>query len=121
MSVQNDAGPITMESSNQAIPDHLRDYGHDAILKTAEKYLGRLTSASVHFTGEGILTRCSVKMQVGGLPPMAAEASEKDMRLAFNHALEKVATQMRRTKRELREDKPSRVDKGVLPDGSRML
>ena len=112
MAIERAESPITMESSNQPITDLLREHGRDAILKTAEKYLGNLVSASVHFTGEGILSRCSVVMQVGGLPRMAADASDKDMRAAFNHALDKVATQMRRTKRELREDKPSRIEKG---------
>jgi ribosome-associated translation inhibitor RaiA len=46
------------------------------------------------------------------------EARDKDIYVAFNTALEKVAKQLRRTKREVREDKGARIDKdAVLRDG----
>jgi ribosomal subunit interface protein len=112
---------ITFESNHHDLGDALREHGRAEILKMAEKYFGRLVSAKVHFTNEGVTSRCSVNIQMGGLPMVSAEASAKDLRLAFNQALDKAATQLRRTKRELREDKPARVDKGVLPDGTRML
>jgi hypothetical protein len=44
----------------------------------------------------------------------SAEGSDKDIYLAFNAALTKVAKQLRRTKRELREDKAERTDKDVV-------
>ena len=50
-------------------------------------------------------------MQMGGLPMKSAEARDKDIYAAFNAALEKVGKQLRRTKREVREDKGERVDK----------
>lgn len=121
MAMEDEDQIITFESNNQEIGDALREHGRAEILKMTEKYFGRLISASVHFTGEGVTTRCSVNVQMGGLPMMSAEASAKELRLAFNQALDKVATQLRRAKRELREDKPARIDKGVLPDGSRMI
>jgi ribosomal subunit interface protein len=118
----DDADPIiTFESNHHDLGDALREYGRAEIMKMTEKYFGRLISAKAHFTNEGVTSRCSVNVQMGGLPLMSAEASAKDLRQAFNQALDKVATQLRRTKRELREDKPARVDKGVLPDGSRMI
>ncbi|MDB5651045.1 MAG: raiA [Hyphomicrobiales bacterium] len=106
-------GAITIESANQEVSDALRQHGRDEILKMSDKYFGHLVSASAHFNTEGIQSRCSVTVQMGGLPRMSADASDKDMKLAFNHALDKVATQLRRTKRELREDKPARVEKGL--------
>lgn len=112
---------ITFESNHHDIGDALRSHGQAEIEKIAEKFFGRLISASVHFTGEGLTSRCSITIQMGGLPSVAAEASAKHLRLAFDQALDKVTTRLRRMKRELREDKPARVDKGVLPDGSRML
>lgn len=114
-------GVITIDSSNQDISEALRIYGRDEILKVSDKYFGHLVSASAHFNIEGFSSRCSITVQMGSLPRMSADSSDKDMRTAFNQALDKVATQLRRTKRELREDKPARASKGVLPDGSRML
>lgn len=112
---------ITLESSNQPVSEALRLHGHDEIQKVAEKYFGHLVSAKAHFTADGFQTRCSITMQMGGLPSANAYAADKDMKLAFDHALDKVATQLRRAKREIREDKPARIDKGILPDGSRVL
>ena len=120
MAVNGTEPLITFESNNHDIGDALRTYGRTEIKKMADKYFGRLISASVHFREEGITSRCSVTVQMGGLPTVAGEASAKHLRLAFDQALDKVATRLRRRKRELREDKPARVDKGVLPDGSRM-
>ncbi len=104
---------ITIQSSNIHLGDGLPDYARENILQVANKYFGRLNTASAHFTKEGITYRCSVNMQMGGLPMKSAEARDKDIYLAFNAALAKVAKQLRRTKRELREDKAERVDKDV--------
>ena len=53
-------------------------------------------------------------MQMGGLPMKSAEAMGKDIYLSFDAALAKVAKQLRRTKRELREDKAGRTDKDAV-------
>jgi ribosomal subunit interface protein len=109
---------ITVQSSNIDLGSSLPNHARESILRVASKYFGRLNTASVHFTREGISYRCSVIMQMGALPMKSAEASDKDIYLAFNAALNKVAKQLRRTKREVREDKAERVDKDrVLRDG----
>ncbi len=109
---------ITIQSSNVHLGDSLPGYARESILRVASKYFGRLNTASAHFSKEGITYRCSVNMQMGGLPMKSAEAKGKDIYLAFNAALNKVAKQLRRTKRELREDKGARIDKDmVLRDG----
>jgi ribosomal subunit interface protein len=105
---------ITVQSSNVHLGDRLPAYARESILRVASKYFGRLNTASAHFSREGISYRCSVTMQMGGLPMKSAEAKDKDIYLAFNAALDKVSKQLRRTKRELREDKPARTDKDVV-------
>jgi ribosomal subunit interface protein len=105
---------ITIQSSNIHLGNGLPDYARENILRVASKYFGRLNTASAHFTKEGITYRCSVNMQMGGLPMKSAEGKDKDIYLAFNAALTKVAKQLRRTKRELREDKAERTDKDVV-------
>ena len=74
----------------------------------------RLNTAWVHFNREGTTYRCSINMQMGALPMKSAEARDKDIYLAFNSALNKVAKQLRRTKREVREDKAERLDEDVV-------
>jgi ribosomal subunit interface protein len=109
---------ITVQSSNINLGANLPEHARESILRVASKYFGRLNTASVHFSREGITYRCSVNMQMGALPMKSAEAKEKDIYLAFNAALDKVAKQLRRTKREKREDKGERVDKdAALRDG----
>ena len=102
---------ITIQSSNVHLGDRLPDYARENILRVTSKYFGRLNTAAVHFTKEGITYRCSVNMRMGALPMKSAEAHDRDIYLAFNSALTKVAKQLRRTKRELREDKAERLDK----------
>ena len=105
---------ITIQSSNVHLGDGLPDYARENILRVASKYFGRLNTASAHFSKEGITYRCSVNMQMGGLPMKSAEAKDKDIYLAFNAALDKVGKQLRRAKRELREDKAERTDKDMV-------
>ena len=80
----------------------------------ASKYFGHLGLASVHVTREGITYRCTVNMQMGALKMMSGEAKDKDLYTAFRAALRKTAKQLRRSKRELREDKAERTDKDML-------
>ena len=111
---------ITIGSSNVDLGDALRTHVRGALEDAAGKYLQNLTAAGVHFVREGHDYRCSITVQIGALPRMAADAQAKDAYLAFNQTLEKVAKQMRRAKRAVREDKPVREDKdAVLRDGMR--
>jgi ribosomal subunit interface protein len=105
MKLESVASPITIGSANIDLGESLRTYAEQEILKVAAKYFGRLTVGSAHFNKEGVDYRCSVNMQMGALPMMTGEATAKDIRLAFDTALDKLAKQLRRTKRELRDDK----------------
>ena len=112
---------ITVQSSNIDLGEALPEHARQSILRVGGKYFGRLSTASVHFSREGTTYRCSVNMQMGALPMKSAEAEHHDIHVAFRDALDKVAKQLRRTKRELREDKGERVDKDmILRDGMRL-
>ena len=114
MKLQTVDKDITVQSSNVDLGSSLPEHARESILRVASKYFGRLNTASVHFNREGITYRCSVNMQMGALPMKSAEARDKDIYIAFNSALNKVAKQLRRTKREVREDKGERVDKDAV-------
>jgi ribosomal subunit interface protein len=118
MKLQTVDKDITVQSANVDLGSNLPEHARESILRVASKYFGRLNTASVHFNREGITYRCSVNMQMGALPMKSGEARDKDIYVAFNSALNKVAKQLRRTKREVREDKAERVDKdAVLREG----
>lgn len=109
---------IAVQSSNVDLGDAFRDTARQSIVRTAGKYFGRLNAASVHVNREGTFFRCTVNIQMGALKTMSAESQHKDCYTAFKSALEKVEKQLRRTKRELRDDKPVRTDKDMtLRDG----
>jgi ribosomal subunit interface protein len=105
---------ITVESSTvdrgAVLPQHARD----SIERVAGKYFGQLTTAAVHFTREGQFFRCTVNMQMSGTKRMTGEAQHDDAFQAFNTALNKAAKQLRRKKREVRDDKGARHDKDML-------
>ncbi len=111
MKLESVATEITVESSTVDLGDAFRQHARDGVLRVASKYFGRLTTGSVHVTREGVSYRCTVVMQAGALKTMTGEATDKEIYVAFERALAKVAKQLRRTKRELREDKGQRVGK----------
>lgn len=102
---------ITVGSHNVELGSRFREQAKDHILKMAKKYLGNLTMASVHVAHEGRHYRCSVTMQMGGHNLATGEAKGKDVPLAFRTALGKVAKQLRRAKRLLREDRANQPDR----------
>lgn len=111
---------ITVQSSNIDLGDALPQHARDGVEKVAAKYFGQLTSAAIHFTREGPNYRCSVNIQMGGAKVVTGEGLSDDAHQAFNTALAKAAKQLRRRKREVREDKGTRIDKDmVLNDGLR--
>ena len=105
MKLESVDSPITIGSGNVDLGDALRTHAEESIRKVAAKYFGHLTIGSAHFNKEGINYRCSVNMQMGALPMVSAEAQAVDARAAFDAALSKAGKQLRRSKRELRDDK----------------
>jgi len=114
MSLESADNNILVQSSTVDLGDIFPEYAKTNIRQVAGKYFGRLSSASVHVTREGITYRCTVNMQMGALKMMSGEAKDKDLYTAFRAALQKTAKQLRRMKRELREDKGERTDKDML-------
>ena len=114
MSLEGADNNILVQSSNVDLGDNFPEYAKTNVRQVAGKYFGRLSMASVHVTREGITYRCTVNMQMGALKMMSGEAKDKDLYTAFRAALQKTAKQLRRSKRELREDKAERIDKDML-------
>ncbi|MCG7393574.1 ribosome-associated translation inhibitor RaiA [Microvirga sp. ACRRW] len=120
MSLEGAENAILVQSSNIDLGDMFPEYARTNIRQVAGKYFGRLSTASVHVTREGINYRCTVNIQMGALKTMSGEAKNKDVYAAFRQALQKTAKQLRRSKRELREDKAERTDKdALLREGNR--
>ncbi len=99
------SGTITVQSSNVDLGEVLPRHARESIERVAGKYFGHLTTAAVHFTREGQSFRCTVNIQMSGAKMVTGETLSPDAYQAFNTALSKAAKQLRRKKRELREDK----------------
>jgi ribosomal subunit interface protein len=121
MKLQSVDRSISVQSSNVDLGDALPAHARQAILRVAGKYFGRLNSAAVHFVREGKAYRCTVNLRMGALRMRSGEASSPDIYAAFDAALERVATQLRRTKRAVREDKGERTDKDMALRGGMSL
>ncbi len=114
MTLQTTDTAIAVESANVHLGEGLPIHARESIRRVAGKYFGHLSTASVHFGRESTDYRCTVTMQMGGLPMRSGEATSKDIYAAFDAALSKVAKQLRRAKRALREDQPVRTDKDMV-------
>ena len=114
MKLQGGDSAIIVESGNVQMGDALAEHARIAILQSAGKYFDRLNRATVHFSREGHGYRCSIQMQMGGLTGASAHAQHKDIYRAFDQAHQRVAKQLRRAKRELRDDKPDGPIKTML-------
>lgn len=96
------------------LSDALKEHVRTHLLGVAEKYLGA-EDAAVTFSRSGSGFGCTVRVHAGHAVYCDGQAENHDAYAAFNAALERVAKQLRRRKRELREDKPVNPDKqGVL-------
>jgi ribosomal subunit interface protein len=114
MDLQSIDKVIAVQSSNIDLGDAFRECARQSILRTVIKFFGQLNTASVHVSREGSLFRCTVNIHMTALKMMSAECQHDDCYLAFKKALEKVESQLRRAKQELRENKASRPDKNIL-------
>jgi ribosomal subunit interface protein len=105
---------VSVESANVHLGDGLPVHARESIRRVADKYFGHLSTASVYFGREGSDYRSSVTMQMGGLPTKSGEATSQDIYATFDAALAKVAKQLRRAKRALRDNHAVRTDKDMV-------
>ena len=102
-----DASRITVSGHQVDVGEGLRTYATGQITGVASKYFGGAEDVAVTFsrTGKGGFG-CSIRVHSGRGLYFDGHAENADAHVAFNQALERVAKQLRRRKRALREDKP---------------
>ena len=98
---------IAIHGHQMDVGDALRGHVTDELLSVSSKYFGSAQDMTARFsrTGNGGFS-CSVRVHVGRDLFFEGEAEASEAPIAFNQALERVAKQLRRRKRALREDKP---------------
>jgi ribosomal subunit interface protein len=109
-----DSPSIAIHGHQMDVGEALRSHVTDKLTAVAEKYLGAEDmTARFSRTGHGGFG-CSVRVHAGRGLFFEGSAEAAEAPIAFNEALEHVAKQLRRRKRELREDKPVNPDKEGL-------
>ena len=103
-----EAPRFTIAGHQMDVGDRLRAHALDGLRDIAAKYFDGAEDASVTFsrTGNGGFG-CGIRFHAGRGLFFDGHAENGDAYLAFNQALERVAKQLRRRKRALREDKPT--------------
>jgi ribosome-associated translation inhibitor RaiA len=103
-----EASRITVSGHQLDLGEGLKAYATEQITGTASKYFGGVEDVAVTFsrTGKGGFG-CSVRVHSGRDLHFDGYGEGAEAHLAFNQALGRVAKQLRRRKRALREDKPS--------------
>ncbi len=98
---------ITVSGHQVDVGEGLRGYATEQLTQVASKYFGGVEDVAVTFsrTGKGGFG-CSIRVHSGRDLYFDGQAENAEAHLAFNQALERVAKQLRRRKRALREDKP---------------
>lgn len=95
---------VTVEGQQMDVGDALRTHVKDKLEDISSKYFGRTTVASVKFTPEShAFVKVSIFIRVGKDIEVMAEDVETDPYAAFDIAAARIAKQLRRYKRKLRD------------------
>lgn len=104
---------ITIQGKQMDVGDALRTHVNEKLAEINSKYFNHATDGTVTFSKEGHghgLTRTHIAIRVGKNISVVAEAAENEPYLSFEVASNKVAKQLRRYKRRLR-DHNERIDR----------
>jgi len=110
-----DTSRITIAGHQVNLSEALKEHATTQLLVIAGKYFGGAENITATFsrTAKGGFG-CSIRIHAGHGLHFDGQAETTDAYIAFNQALERVAKQLRRRKRALREDKPINPTKQEL-------
>lgn len=102
---------LTVQGKQMELGDALRTHVSDKLEDLNSKYFNRAIDATVTFTPEGsAFTKTNISIRIGKDIMVISDATEHDPYISFDQAAEKVAKQLRRYKRKLR-DHHERIEK----------
>ncbi len=97
---------LTVQGKQMDVGDALRTYVSDKLEDIKNKYFNRAIDATVVFSREGHghgVFKCQISLRVGKNIMVVADHTAGDAHGAFDVAAEKIAKQLRRYKRRLRD------------------
>src|SRR5690625_4765173 len=83
--------------------DAFRQYAYDRLNGILDKYFGEAIEASVTLSKDSFLFRAALSIHVGRGLLLQSSGEAQDVHLAFDMAADRLATQLRRYKRRLRD------------------
>lgn len=95
---------LTVQGKQMDLGDALRTHVSEKIEDMNAKYFNRAVDATVTFSPEGhAFTKTHISIRIGKDIMVISDATETDPYIAFDRAADKVAKQLRRYKRKLRD------------------
>lgn len=94
---------ISVTGKQLSVGDDLRTHAETGLASLAQKYFDRVIEAAAVFSREAHLYRADLSVHVGHDLSFTAEAEADDPYPAFDIAAERLAKQLRRHKRKLRD------------------
>lgn len=94
---------VSISGKQLDVGDALRSHAEAGLTTLAEKYFDRVIGAAAVFSREAHLYRADLSVNVGHDLAFTAEAEADDPYPAFDLAAERLAKQLRRHKRKLRD------------------
>ena len=100
---------LTVQGKQMDVGEALRVHVSEKLEDLNQKYFNRAIDAVVTLSPEASLTKTHISIRVGKDIMVMSDATEHDAYVSFDHAAEKVAKQLRRYKKMLR-DHHERMD-----------
>lgn len=94
---------ISVTGKQLDVGEALRAHAESGLMALAQKYFDRVIDAAAVFSREAHLFRADVSVHIGRDLSFTAEASADEPYPAFDLAAERLAKQLRRHKRKLRD------------------
>lgn len=98
---------LTVQGQKMDVGESLREHVEDRLDEINEKYFNHATYATVTFSKEGHghpQTKAHIMVQLGKNIMVIADATDQDVYASFEAAAAKLAKQMRRYKRKIRDN-----------------
>ena len=105
---------ISAVSANEYTGDGRPTHAWESIRRILGTYFSPMTSTSVHCGRAGSGYCCTLTKKMAGLPTKSGEACNKDFYAGFDAALARVAKQLHRAKRALRDDQAVRTNQDMV-------
>jgi len=106
---------ISVKGKQIDVGDALRGHAESQLIDTVAKYFDNALDSNVIFSREGHMFRADISVHAGRGMLMQGRSSANDAYAAFDGALDRIAKQLRRYKKRIRDHHKDRATEDTLP------